>query len=784
MGAGALCSNARVTERKYLLMSLDLTTLLVLRFGVDLLIAIAFGAMVRRYPSIGGPGWWALGSVINMVGALGMVTPLGGQHAMVLALSSTLVFLSSMSVWLGLRAYLGLAMPWVWCAAATLVVAGVNGLGAARFGQPAFSQAMLAVSCMLVVAWALWDIRAEQKAHRQPELGALAVLMCIEWLILAALLGWVLWPSMRPAGQMMPFFLATFLLAKMVRAVLYSALVSLRLRREADAARQAVEEREAESRALVDNLGAGVLVLQADGEVLGINAAARRGLGLDRSGGRLDAMHVRDWILLREDGSPMPLPERPIERVLAQGRTVDNVVMGIRPGPDDEALWVLCNAYPENDQLGALRHVVFTFVDITPLRQAQQQQKLLAEQLAQSQKMDALGTLAGGIAHDFNNILAAILGNADLARQDLAPGTPVRESLHEISNAARRGRELVRQILTFSRRQPMERALVRLHDIVQETSALLRTALTPQIQLVVEPCEGGAVLRADPTQIGQVLLNLGTNAIHAMQGRPGRLELRVAEVAADDPQLPEDLARVCRQEGMGAVSLAVSDTGCGMDDATRRRIFDPFFTTKPVGHGTGLGLPVVLGIVQSHGGAIRVDSEPGKGSTFTLYFPVESSGAAAREAGTMALGPVRSAAPPPIANEETLPMSTPPAGATGHVLYLDDDDTLVFLVRRLLVRRGYEVTAFCDQQEAIEAVRASPDRFDLLLTDYNMPGMSGIDVARAVLAINPKLTVAVASGYINEELEQAAVAAGVREVVFKTDAIESFCEVVQRLVQK
>lgn len=781
MGAGALCSNARVTERKYLLMSLDLTTLLVLRFGVDLLIAIAFGAMARRYPSIGGPGWWALGSVINMVGAFGMVIRLGEQHAMVLALSSTLIFLSSMSVWLGLRAYLGIALPWMGCAVATLVVAGVNALGAAWFEQPAFSQGTMAVSCMLVVAWALRDIRTVQKTHSQPELGALTALMSVEWLILVVLLGWVLWPAMRPVEYVAPLFVAAFLIAKMVRAVLYSALVSLRLRREAEAARQAVEEREAESRALVDNLGAGVLVLQADGEVLGINAAARRSLGPDRSGGRLD---VRDWILLREDGSPMPLPERPIERVLAQGRTVDNVVMGIRPGPDDEMLWVLCNAYPENDQLGALRHVVFTFVDITPLRQAQQQQKLLAEQLAQSQKMDALGTLAGGIAHDFNNILAAILGNADLARQDLAPGTPVRESLHEISNAARHGRELVRQILTFSRRQPMERALVRLHDIVQETSALLRTALTPQIQLVVEPCEGGAVLRADPTQIGQVLLNLGTNAIHAMQGRPGRLELRVAEVAADDPQLPEDLARVCRQEGMSAVSLAVSDTGCGMDDATRRRIFDPFFTTKPVGHGTGLGLPVVLGIVQSHGGAIRVDSEPGKGSTFTLYFPVESSGVAAGEAGTMALGPVRSAAPPPIANEETLPMSTPPAGATGHVLYLDDDDTLVFLVRRLLVRRGYEVTAFCDQQEAIEAVRASPDRFDLLLTDYNMPGMSGIDVARAVLAINPKLTVAVASGYINEELEQAAVAAGVREVVFKTDAIESFCEVVQRLVQK
>ncbi len=769
---------------EYLLMSLDLSTLLVMRFSVDLLIAIAFGAMVRRYPSIGGPGWWALGSLINLFGAMGMVMPLGGQHAMVLALSSTLVFLSSLSVWLGLRAYLGLALPWTRCAVATALVAGLNGLGAVRFGQPEFSQGMLAASCMLVVAWALWDIRASQKARRQPEFAALTVLMGIEWLILAALLSWVLWPSLRPAGLMVPWFLAAFLMAKMVRAVLYSALVSLRLRREAEAARRAVESREAESRALVDNLGAGVLVLRADGEVLGINAAARRGLGLDTGGGPPDAMHVRDWILLREDGSPMPLPEQPIARVLAQGRAVDNVVMGIQPRPDSKELWVLCNAYPENDRLGALRHVVFTFVDITLLRRAQQQQKLLAEQLAQSRKMDALGTLAGGIAHDFNNILAAILGNADLARQDVMSGAAARESLDEISNAARRGRELVRQIMAFSRQQPMERALVHLHDIVQETSALLRTALTPQIQLAVTSCEGSAVLRADPTQIGQVLLNLGTNAIHAMQGQPGRLELRVTEVPADDPQLPEELARTCRQEGVGAVSVAVSDTGCGMDDATRRRIFDPFFTTKPVGQGTGLGLPVVLGIVQSHGGAIRVDSEPGKGSTFTLYFPMEAAGATAVEAGTIAPGPVHRAALPPIAHEESQPMSTPPAGATGHVLYLDDDDTLVFLVRRLLVRRGYEVTTFCDQQEAIDAVRASPDRYDLLLTDYNMPGMSGIDVARAVLAINPALTVAVASGYINDELEQAAQAAGVREVVFKTDAIESFCEVVQRLVTR
>jgi two-component system cell cycle sensor histidine kinase/response regulator CckA len=228
-----------------------------------------------------------------------------------------------------------------------------------------------------------------------------------------------------------------------------------------------------------------------------------------------------------------------------------------------------------------------------------------------------------------------------------------------------------------------------------------------------------------------------------------------------------------------------------MNEAVRSRIFEPFFTTRAVGRGTGLGLPVVLGIVQVHGGAIEVHSEPGKGTTFTLYFPAAPEGPpprASAPAHTPKAGDaVTMGAPVPDGPEtdplETPPMADAPSAEQAHILYLDDDDTLVFLVRRLLERRGYRVTAFTDQQQAVKAVRETPQGFNLLLTDYNMPGMSGLDVARAVLAINPQLPVAVASGYITDELQAEARQAGVREVVFKTDAVEAFCEVVARLVK-
>lgn len=766
-------------------MTPDLPTVLLLRLAVEVLIACAFAALARRYPAIGGPGWWSLGSVMAISGSLALMLRVSGLPPQVASLAGVLMFLSNAFAWIGLRSYLGWPLPLrglVLCSAALALAL----LGVADLPQQSAYQQMLYVGASLGLNLiALRDLWRLGLRRAPPELRALAALSAAEGLALVLTLSWMVRHNSSLDG-VAAVFVVGFLMIKLLRVMLYGALVSLRLRQDAEQARQAMTEREMQSHALVDHLGAGVIVFHPDRSVLRVNRAARHFLGWPDDG---KPHRVSRWRLVREDGQPMPRHEVPFERVLATGQPVSDFVGGVRIG--DELRWALCNAYPENDALGGLRHVVFTFVDITALRQVQQQQRALELQLAQSQKMEALGTLAGGVAHDFNNILAAILGNADLARQDLDPGSPARQSLHEISSAARRGRELVRQILAFSRQQPLARTPVCPAAIVEETCSLLRTAVASNVQLVRTVAPGVPAILADPTRLGQVLLNLGTNAVHALQGRGGQVAFHIDSLKPTDPALPPELADACLRSGLGAVRIAVSDNGCGMDEVTRARIFEPFFTTKEVGQGTGLGLSMVLGIVEAHGGAITVDSRPGEGTTFTLHFPAseetppphspdpDRDGA---EGGTMAAITSGEHRSPETFSVESTAMSDAPNAAPAHILYLDDDDTLVFLVRRLLERRGYKVTAVCDQQEAIEAVRAQPQGFQLLMTDYNMPGMSGIDVAREVLAINPALPVAVASGYISDELQAEAAAAGVTEVVFKTDAVEAFCEVVARLV--
>jgi len=620
----------------------DLSTLLLVRLGVDSLIAVAFAGQMRRYPGIPGPGWWALGAVLSIAGSIMLMARVGGGDAITAGLAGLLLFAAHACSWVGLRAYLHLPMPWRTLA----LLLGVQlllqvGL-AARGDDPAGHQLTYALTMIVLAALVLHDLLRDLLRDRTktlpPEYRALAWLTGFELVLLLTVTGWVLFAS-RTLDGVAAGFILIFLMTKFLRVLLFSALVSLRLRQEADQARQAMAEQAADSRALVANLGAGVVVFLADKHIVSANHAARRFFGWpDDVDGVRTLPETPDWQLLREDGGRMPRREMPFERVLASGQPVSDVLVGIRTHDDGDIRWAQCNAYPDNDAMGGLRHVVFTFVDISSLKQAQAQQRALEQQLAQSHKMEALGTLAGGVAHDFNNILAAILGNADLARQDLEPGSPARESLHEISGAARRGRELVRQILAFSRQQPLSRTPVCLRDVVDETSRLLRTALTPQTQLVVDVGRGVPAVRADATQLGQVLINLGTNALHALGGRPGRIEYRVQAVAGTDARLPAEVAQACTEAGLDAVCVSVSDNGCGMSEATLRRVFEPFFTTKPVGQGTGLGLPVVLGIVQAHGGAIAVESTPGAGTTFYLYFPAaaKSDGAAPADAATMA----------------------------------------------------------------------------------------------------------------------------------------------------
>jgi len=773
-------------------MFFDLPTLLALRVGIDVLIALAFWAQMRRYPAIGGPGWWSLSAVLGILGSVMLWSRGSLPDALTFPLGNTALMVSALCAWIGFRSYVGVSRPILPIFAGSLAFFCLTLLFLVEWDVLAVRQALFTFTLIAITICSYGEIRRADPQQRVPEMQALKWLTAIE---LLGLLGFAVALQVLGLSQqdVTPPFVFFFLLTKLLRVVLYGALVSYRLRLDGDKARLGLQQREADSRALIDNLSAGVMVFRPDHTLSSINTAARRFLGWSEGGANpaLPEPSTQGWQMLREDGQPMRRHEMPFERVLATGQPVRSVVIGVPQGEDAGVHWALCNAYPENTAQGGLRHVVLTFIDITSLKNAQAQQKHLQAQLAQSQKMEALGTLAGGVAHDFNNILAAILGNADLARQDLPEHAASRESLHEISTAARRGRELVRQILAFSRQQPVERTRVNLCTTLAESCTLLRGALPPQVELLQSCSPATLAIEADATQIGQVLVNLCTNAIHALDGQPGRIECRIDALPHTSPLLPGELAQTCARIGVDAVRLRVSDNGCGMTEAVRNRMFEPFFTTKAMGRGTGLGLPVVLGIVQVHGGAIEVDTQPGAGTTFTLFFPAapeepghlseETRGLGGREPVTMDLLPALPAEATSNSSDPT--MADDASAVPAHILYLDDDDTLVFLVRRLLERRGYRVTAFTSQTQAIDAVRASPDGFQLLLTDFNMPGMSGLEVAKAVLEINPRLPVAVASGYITDELQAEAKAAGVREVVFKTDAVEAFCEVVARLVR-
>lgn len=394
--------------------------------------------------------------------------------------------------------------------------------------------------------------------------------------------------------------------------------------------------------------------------------------------------------------------------------------------------------------------------DLTAKKLAETQRLALETQLRESQKMQAVGTMAGGIAHDFNNILSAILGNVDLAKQDTASDSAALPSLQEIDKAGRRARDLVRQILTFSRNEQPKRVPIQLSEVLHETARLVKVTLPPLVTLeVIAPRNDESVL-ADATQAEQALLNLCTNAILAVGTERGSVTMELGAVDLDQPD--------CGRMGLPParyVTLTVRDTGNGMSPVTLERIFEPFFTTRQVGQGTGLGLSVVHGIMQTHQGGIDVQSTPGQGSVFTLYFPSTQEKS--------------------VASIEAAP-AIQVQGKGRHVMYVDDDQALVFLVTRVLTRKGFVVTAFTDPREARSALQADPMAYDLLVTDYNMPGYSGIDLLREAKAIRPDLPVALASGYVTPEIEHNAIQGGASALIYKPNDVNELCETVQRLI--
>ncbi len=389
------------------------------------------------------------------------------------------------------------------------------------------------------------------------------------------------------------------------------------------------------------------------------------------------------------------------------------------------------------------------------LKKAQRANSALEEQLRQTQKLESLGTLAGGIAHDFNNILGAIMAYTELARMDTEGRTDVHRHLQQVLKACNRARDLVQQILAFSRQQKKQRIPVRLQPIVEEVFELLRSTLPKTLEMKAAISTEAGLVLADPTQIHQVLVNLCTNAAHAMRGRFGKLEVRLEPFVVDEAfasTLPE------LQPGPH-VQLSVSDTGHGMDADTLKRIFEPFFTTKCLGEGTGLGLAVVHGIVSDHGGAIQVVSRPGHGSTFHVYLPSENN------------------------DERTadVPPTIWPRGREQHVLLVDDEPALCSALEGLLQRMNYTVTVRKSPAEAINTFRAHPDRFDLVVTDIEMPAMTGLDLAKELLKLRPALPVLLMTGWCDTETRESVRRLGIRDLLMKPIGPAALGEMLDRV---
>ena len=429
-----------------------------------------------------------------------------------------------------------------------------------------------------------------------------------------------------------------------------------------------------------------------------------------------------------------------------------------RPDTNGAMHWISVSGSPTFDAQRRFTGYLGVGRDITLRKQGELERGALEAQLRESQKMESIGTLAGGIAHDFNNILGSILGNVAMARQDVGAGHAASASLLQIAKAARRARGLVTQILAFSRRQPQELVVQALRPLVEDTIALLRSSLPAMVTLKSTLAEEPIHVLADTTQIQQVLMNLGTNAWHALPVGAGTIHvgLGTLDVAARAAP-PHDALPPGRY-----AHLWVSDNGIGMDRVTCERVFEPFFTTKEVGRGTGLGLSVVHGIVSSHHGSISLESELGVGTTFHLYLPIHTGALAPPEHET--------SAPVPL------------AGDGGHVLYVDDDEVMVLMVEQLLTRAGFRVTCCADASEALECVHDSPLSFDVVVTDLNMPGSSGLELASRLARLRPGLPVVISSGYISDELRAEAIQAGVRAVVNKQNTLEELSKVINEVL--
>jgi CheY-like chemotaxis protein/two-component sensor histidine kinase len=371
--------------------------------------------------------------------------------------------------------------------------------------------------------------------------------------------------------------------------------------------------------------------------------------------------------------------------------------------------------------------------------------------------MEAIGTLAGGIAHDFNNILGAIMGYTEMTVLTIPKESKAGETLEEVLKATHRAKELVKQIINFSRQSKEERIPTKLSFIIKEVSKLIRASLPATVELHQEFTTENDAIVADPIQIHQVLMNLCTNAHHAMDKNGGVIEVSLKAVDLD----AKNAFQYPNLKPGSYVELTISDTGQGMDQYTLERIFDPYFTTKEKGMGTGLGLAAVHSIIKSHGGAINVESSPGEGSKFKIYFPlVEMEATSVIDVSELY----------PIGNER--------------VLFVDDEEPLVDLAHRLLSHLGYDVTALTSSVKALEVFREKPYNYDLIITDQTMPGLTGEMLSREIMGIRSDIPMILCSGFSEDIKEEQLKNIGIKAFIMKPLVLKDIAQTIRLVLDE
>jgi PAS domain S-box-containing protein len=509
----------------------------------------------------------------------------------------------------------------------------------------------------------------------------------------------------------------------------------------------ALRESEAKYRQLLNHAPSGIYEIDlASGKFISVNDVMSEYTGYTRQ--ELMSMNALD--ILSEDSRKKTM-ER-FSRVLKGQDVPASVEYKIRTKNGYE-IWALLNTKIIHDSEGRSTGVLVVAHDISEQKKAEEEKKNLEYQLQQAQKMEAIGTLAGGIAHDFNNILSVIIGYTELILMNARVDSEVRQNLKEIFNASKHARDMVKQILAFSRQNKQERKPIQVAHIVKEALKMLKASLPATISIQQKIEKNTGIIEADPSQIHQVLMNLCTNAAHAIDEKDGVLEIGLANVELDQ----QGALKIQDLQPGSYLKLSVKDSGDGIAPEVLEQIFNPYFTTKEKGEGTGLGLAVVQGIVKSLNGSITVDSEVGKGSNFQVYLPTIK-----RE----------------LTREEEIPKPLPMGYE--RILLVDDEQPLVEIGKQMLERLGYKVDTRTSSIEALNLFTADPSRFDLVITDIVMPNMTGDKLADQIMGIRPDIPIVLCTGYSEKFTRSQAADMGIQSFLMKPLVMQDLASTVRQ----